>query len=30
MVSQEPNRIVRELGKWKRFHEGEEYSTDKQ
>ena len=28
MVSQEPNRIVRKLGKWKRFHEGEEYSTD--
>ena len=27
MVSQEPNKRVRELGKWKRFHEGEEYST---
>ena len=30
MVSQEPNKRVRELGKWKRFHEGEEYSTDEQ
>ena len=28
MVSQEPNKRVRELGKWKQFHEGEEYSTD--
>ena len=27
MVSQESNKRVREIRKWKRFHEGEEYST---